>query len=291
MNVITGLPRSGSTLLCNILNQNDKFHATTTSILPAILSEITASTCSTLEFKYMLNKNKEETENRLKTALKSFSDSWHSIHNKEIIFDKSRGWVHHTKFLNEIYPESKMIIIVRDLRNVFASIEKQNRKTGLLFDNNQIQEKSIYGTADVLFSPQGLIGHCIQGIQDFFQRNFPAIIIKSVHDVDAVMKEINKHNVLFVKYEQLANNPVLLMKILYAFLEEKEFEHDFKNIINTSDDPDGLYLYKYPHQGSGEIIPTDQQEWRQYMSQDIADLIINKFDWYYQIFGYPTGTK
>ena len=31
LHLIAGLPRSGSTLLCNLLNMNSKFHATPTS--------------------------------------------------------------------------------------------------------------------------------------------------------------------------------------------------------------------------------------------------------------------
>ena len=36
-NIITGMPRSGSTLLCNILSQNPAFHAGATSPLPEMV--------------------------------------------------------------------------------------------------------------------------------------------------------------------------------------------------------------------------------------------------------------
>ena len=37
---ITGLPRSGSTLLCNVLNQNPEFYAGSTSPLPALVNTL-----------------------------------------------------------------------------------------------------------------------------------------------------------------------------------------------------------------------------------------------------------
>ena len=40
INVICGLPRSGSTLLCNILNQNPDFHASSTSPLAQTLGAL-----------------------------------------------------------------------------------------------------------------------------------------------------------------------------------------------------------------------------------------------------------
>ena len=289
LNAIAGLPRSGSTLLCNILNQNDKFYASTTSSLCNAFNSMIIEMSSSIEFKSLLNNDREGTEERFKNSVKSFSDSWYSHLEKDIIFDKSRGWIHNIEILQSLYKESKMIVIIRDLRNVFASIEKQNRKTPLFRENPNPLERTIYKRADEMFSPQGLIGHCIVGIEDILNKNLSSLAVKSVHDIDDAMKSISNKKILFIKYEQLADSPKLFMKLIYNFLKQEEFEHDFNNIENTSEDPDGFYLYKFPHKGEGQIKENFKEEWRKFMSPGIAQLIVERFKWYYEYFGYPFG--
>jgi len=76
------------------------------------------------------------------------------------------------------------------------------------------------------------------------------------------------------------------MQEIYAMLDEPFHEHNFDNIVNTSNDPDGHYLWKYPHQGSGKIVPVSADEYTKYMSPDIANLILSAFKDFNQFFGY-----
>jgi sulfotransferase len=82
---INGMPRSGSTLLCNILTQNPQFHATPTSGLSELISNVNI----------FWNKNPimraSETWEREKTVIKNIIQAWHSDTNRPIIFNKSRG--------------------------------------------------------------------------------------------------------------------------------------------------------------------------------------------------------
>ena len=121
LNVICGLPRSGSTLFCNLLNQNNKFWATSTSNLPQMLNAI-SHTWNSVEVKNLLEKQKEETEERMWCSMRSFIEGWHNREGKEVIFDKSRGWSSNNLMLKHLYPNSKIIVFVRDLRNIFSSI-------------------------------------------------------------------------------------------------------------------------------------------------------------------------
>jgi len=65
-----------------------------------------------------------------------------------------------------------------------------------------------------------------------------------------------------------------------------EIHSDYNNIINTANDPDGSYGWKFPHKGEGKIIPTDPLEWKLYISTDLAKTIMERFQFYNNYFGY-----
>jgi len=264
--VITGLPRAGSTLLCNILNQNPNFYASSTSDLCFIVSQIVSAWSNSVEIKNELNQDRKKAEEKMHKALRSFTDSWYSDQKKKIVFDKSRSWGTNSIVLKSLYPDSKIIVLVRDLKNVFASIEKQHRNSPLLDEAKTPQEKTIYDRADKMFAPQGIIGSAVLGIEDLIRRK--------------------PKGVIFIQYESLASDPEGIIKTLYKNLEEKCFKHDFKNVKNTATDPDGFYLQKYPHKGEGRVKPSDQFEWKKYVSEDLAKVIMTKFTAYNRFFGY-----
>jgi sulfotransferase len=266
MNIITGLPRSGSTLLCNILNQNPRFWATSTSALPRLCSVIVGAWSTSLEIKGDLNNDRKETENRLHRSLKAFCDAWHHRDDdREVIFDKSRGWAHHLLMLRKIYPESKIIVTIRDLREVYASIEKQHRKNPLFDEANTPIAKTIMGRAQAMFANNGIVGGPLNGIYDIINRQIP---------------------VSFIQYEKLVDRPEAGMKELYNYLEEEHFEHNFDDIQNTAIDPDAFYLNKFPHDGSGKIEPPPIDAWKEYVTAPVAHHIMSSHAYFNNFFGY-----
>jgi len=191
LHVVTGLPRSGSTLLCNVLNQNPRFWATSTSTLPGLLSVMRHFWSSSVEVKNLLEKERDVTEDRMLRTMRSTIREWHRKEGKQIIFDKSRAWTFNALLLRKLFPESKMIVCVRDLRNVFSSVEKQHRKNPLLDEAQNPEQLTIYKRADTMFSANGLIGGPLRGIEDLIRRT----------------PEPEKNGIRFVKYEQFSHHP------------------------------------------------------------------------------------
>lgn len=265
MHVICGLPRSGSTLYCNVLNQNPELWASSTSILPSLCATLVHAWSISPELKVVLSGNREETEERLKDILRTVCEKWHGDKEGRLVFDKSRAWSHNLLMLYSIYPDAKVIVTVRDLREVFASIEKQHRRTGFLDEASDLKGKTIFDRADNQFSPEGVIGAPLKGIKDILDRRLP------VH---------------WVKYESFAKSPEHAMAKLYEFLNCAPYgDHDFNNVEGTAEDPDWLYLHKFPHEGTGRIEPSEPC-WQKYMSDEIGDMISKKFDWFQEEFGY-----
>ena len=60
--VICGLPRSGSTLLCNILAQNPAFNVLHTSALPSLVEYFAKGVTDIPEIKGMLEHDEVETD-------------------------------------------------------------------------------------------------------------------------------------------------------------------------------------------------------------------------------------
>ena len=233
-----------------------------------MLNNLVHTWSTSTEIKSMLEKQKEETELRMEVSARALMDEWYSHKNVELVFDKSRAWSASSLLLNKVYPDCKMIVCVRNLLNVFASIEKQHRKNPLLDEAPGLNEKTVYNRADMMFGPEGLVGQPIVGIEDILRRG--------------------PNNVIFVHYETFTQDPAMAMQRIYTELGEPLYNHDFNNVENTSEDADGFYLHKYPHQGCGKVAPTDTEEWKDYLSPDLAQTIKGRFEDYCQYFGYLT---
>ena len=209
-----GLPRSGSTLLCNILAQNPDFQVEHTNPLPSLLEALVTIWSQSPDIKGgLVPERKEETEGKLTRSAKAFCAAWNDT--DKAVFNKSRGWAGNILALRAVYPDAKVIVTVRDIREVFASFEKQDQKNPLL----RLGATTILEKAHNMFSEKGMIGSCLNGVQDVLQR---------------------KQEVFWFKYEDFVKDPAQMMNRLYCYLELPEFEHDFENIVNTATDPDHL---------------------------------------------------
>jgi len=81
-------------------------------------------------------------------------------------------------------------------------------------------------------------------------------------------------------------NPKNELAEIYNFLGEEEFDHDFEEVKNTATDVDALYNYKYPHRGAGKITDMAVGSWKDFLPEDFAQNIIDRFPWFYENFRY-----
>jgi len=269
-NVIAGMPRSGSTLLCNILNQNPRFHASSTSCMAQTVRAISTLWSSSLEIKSELIVAKEATEARMIRAARALVVAWYEEAG-EVVFDKGRFWNHNLPVLHQLFPDAQVLVCVRDLRAVLASVEKQHEKNPLMDDAGDPTQLTKYSRADRLFSPNGLIGQQVIGVEDLLRRN--------LRNADGTAFA---HT---IQFETFVQSPQLIMDRIYAALGEEHFEHDFEHVVNTATDVDGLYSYKFPHVGEGKVTPPPE-DWKEFVSPDVAGLVMQRFPKYNRAFGY-----
>lgn len=262
---ITGVPRSGSTLLCNVLNQNPEFYAGSTSPLPALVNTLVNCLSNSHEVQAALINDEENTNIKLDLMVSQVIENWY-YDRSGIIFDKSRGWSFNGLLIAKLFPDAKIITCVRDLRGVFGSVEKQHAKNPTIDLAATPNDKTIIARADKMLAPDGLIGQCVMGTNDLIAR-------------------MPKRTFIF-HYESFTRDPINKMHEFYEFMEMEHYTHDFENIENVSEDVDALYHNKFPHVGAGKIKPTDLKEWQEYLPSELSNRIFNAYPDYNKNCGY-----
>ncbi len=262
LHAIGGLPRSGTTLLCNVLNQNPRFSASSTSLIPQTVSSAAQYMSAQDTMVSALAHDRQDTEKRFHESLRGFVDGWYRATEEPVVFDKSRAWNTNALLLQQLYPDAKLIVMVRHLVDVFASVEKQARNNAMA-----LAPEDVLAKASTMFDRgKGMIGVPVSGIEDILRRKLS--------------------NVLVVKYEAFAANPEVVLKNLYNDLGEEWFDgHDFDNVENVATDLDPLWLNRFPHDGSGKIAPS-ATSWSDWVPQEVAAGIMQGFQGYSGAFGY-----
>ena len=232
---MSGLPRSGSTLLTALLNQNPEIYASTNSPL-----------LDTIHYteEYLLH-NSEQYKAHPKpecahNVLSSIPENYYFNTPQNIIIDKSRGWVNQIGHIQDyITKEPKIICPVRNIVDILTSYDTiinandnsrsnpmDQRVIATSYPDKPIADRR----ADFLMAPN----------QDIYQSiNYMANIWNSEH----------KNIMHIVDYDELTSKPQETLNNIYNFLEIKPFKHDFDNIQDTLNIPSesvvGIYdFYK-----------------------------------------------
>lgn len=263
---ICGLPRAGSTLFCNILNQNPAFFASSTSEVSAGVMGLQQLWSTSFETKGKLIHDKEAAQTDMANAVRGFVDGYYKRVDRKVIFDKSRGWTPLAWPIHKNYfPGSKIFVMVRDPRDVLASIEKHHLDDFPAVSDSPLGEDTLLARARRYFDHKGMVGGPIRHVEDTIRRKTP--------------------NIVLVKFEDLVKNPEEEMRVIYAKLRMDYFAHDFDKVEAQSTEVDGLYMYKFPHEGKGKVQPP-KTPWSDWLSDDVAEHVLNTWPAYAKAFHY-----
>ena len=129
---ISGLPRSGSTLLSALLRQNPAFYANISSPLGTLFHSTRNAMGTWNETSVMLS------DAHRQRILKGLFDSYYGDQDdKRVIFDTNRAWCARLPALMRLFPEAKVICCVRSVAWIMAKVSPVVRETVLppdLFD-------------------------------------------------------------------------------------------------------------------------------------------------------------
>jgi sulfotransferase len=262
---LTGLPRSGSTLLCNILGMHAQIHATPTSPLSSLVESMRQSWSQDAALLAQLDTDFEQVYRRLGRATRAFMEAWSSDTEQPFTVDKSRYWLFIVETLRELYPDFKMIVCLRDLRDIYKSIELQHRKTLLLTFPGQLEQNLVEARATQLFAHTGTVGGPLRALAN----------LNDVPDLRA--------NLFFWRFESFIKDPSGYTEELLRWLGAQPETLSLERITQRTHESDSHYHFKFPHRVSPQLSAPGS-----FMDADLSTRILNDIvsrnAWFYRQF-------
>jgi sulfotransferase len=211
---LAGMPRSGSTLLASLLNQNPDVFVSSSSPLCNVLyhSERLWSEQVALE----ANPNPDGVN----TVLRSVIPAFYANRDESLIIDKAFTWGTPENLANlmRFAPnEPKFIVMDRNRSEVCASLER------LMSEN----------PAARLSSPDEMLRRCEASFNN--------------------LTKAMPHNCVVVHYDELVSDTATVLRRIYAFFGMPDYEHQLTDIRNSSTDDDSVWGVREMHQVRPEI--------------------------------------
>ena len=213
---ISGLPRSGSTLLAGILRQNPRFHAGMTSPVVAMYQALEQSMSRRSDTAVFIG-----SQQRRKILAGLFTNFYFDVHSTRLVFDTNRLWCSKLPALARLFPDSRIICCVRDVSWIMDSIERLVRLNA--FEPSGmfgfVSGGTVFSRIGAVASSDGLVGYALDALKDgFFGEQAPSMIL--------------------VEYNALVSEPTRALQAIYEFIGEPWFDHDFDNVEYNADEYD-----------------------------------------------------
>lgn len=194
---VAGLPRSGISVLLAILSQNPRFTARKNGPAEAIFSQLSENYAPGTPSGDLL-----DDAQRLALWRGAIDAVYHDRLFESSVIDANRDWLRHTDTLVRLYPLSRFIICVRNPAAIVNSITQ---------DGNFEEEEKLAAKIDDLMSANGTVG-------------------KEIAQLRGALSGAHAERMLVLDYDRLVDDPEDAIDVVYDFLREPAFTHDFQNI-------------------------------------------------------------
>ena len=264
---VTGLPRAGSTLVCQLLAQHPEIECEglTSPLCNAVLG-IRRMISNDQFFLAQLDGSFDRSYGHLASAMQGFLRGWNRDCGKKVVVDKNRAWLHAVELLLQIEPQAKLIVCLRELGQIYGSIEAQHQRTILMDFIDHLADYDRFGRAEMLLSKDKAIGA-------------PLISLHAIPDLPKAAQE----RLYFLRFEDLVERPAELMAQIYAWLGVAPLRIDPDRLtIMGALESDSHYGMKYPHTQSERVAKPRKHE----VPPRIQAHIETTCAWYYHFF-YP----
>lgn len=230
LHFLSGLPRSGSTLLMNILAQNPAVCPTTTSPLAETLVRARNS------WQEIGAYNANPIAKCRDGAMRGFLNGYYAhLTQHQVVIDKHRAWPSHLELVEELLGRpAKIICSVRSIVDVLASLEKLFRlEKGVRRPEGESQFLgqflSVQGRTGIWSSETGVVGSVVLMLKDVKLRGY-------------------RDRLHFVEYGELTKFPDTTVSKIYAFLEMEPYKHhDFDHVDQVVKEDDLWHGYENLH--------------------------------------------
>ncbi|NJN62662.1 MAG: sulfotransferase [Coleofasciculaceae cyanobacterium RL_1_1] len=266
---VTGLPRAGSTLLCQLLAEHPEIYSDgMSSALFGAIQMLRARLSDSDFLLAQLDNEFDRAYARLQRSCRAFAKAWWDETDCPIVVDKNRGWLNQIELAEEVDPEVRMVVCIRELGQIFGSIEAQHQKTVWLDFPDDLAGHSAYSRAEALFSPKGVVGA-------------PLASLCAVQDRPPMQQE----RLFFVIFEHLMAEPQKVMADVYQWLGVSPQTINFQNLTVRPHESDSYYRFKYRHATRSSLSAPHHHPIPGRIDHDLK----LKHRWFYEMF-YP-GAK
>ncbi len=266
-----GLPRSGSTLLMNILQQNPQIFTSSTCPTTYLLEGAKQAACNASEFIAM---DQDALNNSLTSYVKYGMQGWFSaMSDKPTVISKSRAWDRYLNFLFHAYENPKFIVIIRDPRDIICSFEKLSYKYPVW--NIGSQQEPFH----MLPFEKRMEIWCTDtgGNLGLPLKNLP-------HVYEWMNRRPN--NFFLFRFEDFNKDPNRSLQQIYQWLNLPDYKHDLNNVeLAKQYEHDTAYRALVSHKTEPQVRQLEPS-WPKMMTKEQSDLVIKNNEWFYQTF-YP----
>jgi sulfotransferase len=245
IHAISGLPRSGSSLLADLLDSHPDVYVSGTSALSPAVAAVGQVFTQTEEVQGELANDPEAIEH-YRDAVRGLIEGLYSHRSESVIVDKGRLWLQEWPRMLDLNPQAQLLVCVRDPRDVIASIERAHRATAIFGQSNGTEP--LIETTAARMSLQGMVGGPCRYIEDLIRRQLPGIT--------------------FIPYTQLiADHHGVLKRVSKAL---GLAEHDWPDeVTERGRDNDGIHRGKFPHTTAGPVRSSGK-DWREVIDPQTA---------------------
>lgn len=271
---LSGLPRSGSTLLGNVLNQHPDITACMDSDLANIIFNISEHADSiSKETQFTINQNEILYTDFMRVGIQSWVNN---LCNTKFYLDKDRSWALDYTLLFKLIPDAKVIFLIRDLRGVISSFEKVQSGKRIIPPDVDLRpkERNEYHNVDLM----------IERVDNFLDGDMiynPLFSLKELLDCE---RKYSK-NFKFVRYEDFMENPKEFISSIYDFIGARPFDNDLNNIKQVKYH-DACFTPYGIHTIKPKLVPNKVDCEFPLLKDEAQERIIDTCSWYYEEF-YP----
>lgn len=205
---ISGLPRSGSTLLAALLRQNPRFSAGMASPVAGMVNVMLGEMSDRNELSMFI------TDTQRQRVVRGLFEHYYGAEfGADVIFDTNRAWCAKLPALSTLFPDLKVIACVRHVSWIVDSVERAIREHALrpssLF--NYQAGGTVYTRAEGIANGEGLVGYAYNALKEAFFGQ-------------------QARHLMLLQYETLVREPAKAMAAIYDFIGEPGFPHDFDHV-------------------------------------------------------------
>lgn len=204
-------------MLAAILQQNPRFHAGMTSPVGSLFSAMLQQFAAGTEF------GSTVTLEQRRRLVRGLFDAYYADHaEKSLIFDTNRMWCARMPALMDQFPGAKVIACVRNVAWIMDSLERRFRAnpyelTRLFTDDTE--RNTVFSRVDTLAQRNRLVGYPWAALKEaFYGEHADALLI--------------------VEYDLLAQAPQKVIPLIYRFLGEADYPHDYAHVHYDAPDFD-----------------------------------------------------